>query len=70
MRHGGECERGMLTRPPFEVNPDREAFPSVRMNDRTAGESGNATVVLRITHGQVFASEKLPMTSASMPEQK
>ena len=60
----------MLTRPSFEVNPDREAFPSARMNDGAGGESGNATLVLRMTHGQVFASEKLPMMSASMPEQK
>ena len=60
----------MLTRPSFEVNPDREAFPSGRMNDRASGESGNATLVLRMTHGQVFASEKPPMMSASIPEQK
>src|SRR6266852_8458399 len=30
----------------------------------------NTALVLRMAHGQDFASEKLPMMSASMPEQK
>jgi hypothetical protein len=52
------------------VEPAPENLCELILTQSRAWGKRNAARVLRMAHGHDFASEKLPMMSASMPEQK